>query len=60
MPVCKNYCTRFEKGGKHTAYNENGGFCSSCNYYFKEWFLTCPCCKQRIRHVSRLSLPKPN
>lgn len=60
MALCKNQCTRYDRGVKQTAYHENGGFCSICNYYFKEWFLLCPCCKMRVRHASRLSLPKIN
>lgn len=58
MSICKNQCLKYERGSKHRIYQTGGGYCRSCDYYFKGWFIRCPCCKSRVRHVSRMSLPK--
>lgn len=58
MALCKNQCIKYDRGNKHRVYHENGSFCSVCDYYFKKWYLQCPCCKTRTRHVSRMSMPK--
>lgn len=60
MALCNNQCSRHERGSKLIVYHENGSFCSICDYYFKEWFLRCPCCNMQVRHGPKLSLHKIN
>ena len=55
MIHCKNDCKKYEQGTKATIYQENGSFCRICDYYFKEWYLKCPCCNGRMRHTTRNS-----
>lgn len=53
MSGCKNICSNYEKGQRPNVYENGGCYCKTCNYFFKQDFLHCPCCKFAVRHSSR-------
>jgi len=53
MTSCKNKCIDFKQETKHQVYQNGGCYCRLCDYYFKEYFLRCPCCNLRTRNKTR-------
>ena len=54
LVICTNICLKHEPANKKAGVYELGGsYCAICIYFFKQWYLRCPCCGIQLRHSKR-------